>query len=154
MAKEIEQLVGVKPVEWWLLTNRVLNRHNYIVELIDWYRARWEIEMFLNVLKNGCCVETLQLSTVDRIELALALFMIVAWQIAYLMRVGRTCPGLDVALLFDSDETYGAYLLMDKRMPKGRPKLNEVLRLVAQLGGVLASKSDGEPGEKTIWEGL
>lgn len=39
-------------------------------------------------------------------------------------------------------------------MPKGVPKLNEVLRLVAQLGGFLARKGDGEPGAKTIWEGL
>nr|CUV64233.1 protein of unknown function [Ralstonia solanacearum] len=34
------------------------------------------------------------------------------------------------------------------------PKLNEVLRLVARLGGFLARKGDGEPGAKTIWEGL
>ncbi|MGX8940619.1 IS4 family transposase [Symbiopectobacterium sp. Eva_TO] len=57
-------------------------------------------------------------------------------------------------LFFDSDETHGAYLLMNKRMPKGRPKLNEVLRLVAQLGGFLARKGDGEPGAKTIRKGL
>ncbi|MEN3263090.1 IS4 family transposase [Sodalis endosymbiont of Spalangia cameroni] len=136
------------------MSNRVPEGREDIVELIDWYRARWEIEMFFNVLKNGCCVEALQLSTVDRIERALALFMIVAWRIAYLMRMGRTCPELDAMLFFDSDETHGAYLLMNKPMPKGRPKLNEVLRLVAQLGGFLARKGDGEPGAKTIWKGL
>ena len=27
-------------------------------------------------------------------------------------------------------------------------------RLIAQLGGFLARKSDGEPGVKTIWQGL
>ncbi|WP_269439331.1 IS4 family transposase, partial [Ralstonia pseudosolanacearum] len=52
------------------------------------------------------------------------------------------------------DEIHGAYLLMNKRRPKGVPKLNEVLRLVARLGGFLARKGDGEPGAKTIWEGL
>ena len=90
----------------------------------------------------------------DRIERALALFMIVAWRIAYLMRLGRTCPDLDAAMFFDPDEIHGAYLLMNKRRPKGVPKLNEVLRLVAQIGGFLARKGDGEPGAKTIWEGL
>lgn len=39
-------------------------------------------------------------------------------------------------------------------MPEGVPKLNEVLRLVAQPGGFLARKGDGEPGAKTIWEGF
>jgi IS4 transposase len=46
-----------------------------VVELIDWYRARWEIEIYFHVLKNGCEVETLQLGAIDRVERALALFM-------------------------------------------------------------------------------
>ena len=154
IAKEIGPPAGVKPVEWRLLTNRIPAGRDDLVELIDWYRARWEIEMYFHVLKNGCRVESLQLASIDRIERVLALFMIVAWRIAYLMRMGRTCPDLDAALFFDPDEIHGAYLLMRKRMPKGVPKLNEVLRLVAQLGGFLARKGDGEPGAKTIWEGL
>lgn len=154
IAREIDPPAGVKPVEWRLLTNRVPGCRDDLVELIDWYRARWEIEMFFHVLKNGCRVEALQLAAVDRIERALALFMIVAWRIAYLMRLGRTCPDLDAAMFFDPDEIHGAYLLMNKRRPKGVPKLNEVLRLVAQTGGFLARKGDGEPGAKTIWEGL
>jgi hypothetical protein len=32
--------------------------------------------------------------------------------------------------------------------------LNEVIRLIAQVGGLLSRKSDGEPGAKTIWRGL
>lgn len=70
------------------------------------------------------------------------------------MRMGRTRPDLDAALFFDPDEIHGTYLLMKKRMPKGKPKLDEILRLVAQLGGFLARKGDGETGAKTIWEGL
>ncbi|SAK93795.1 hypothetical protein AWB75_06718 [Caballeronia catudaia] len=38
--------------------------------------------------------------------------------------------------------------------PKSSPRLNEVVRLVAMLGGFLARKGDGEPGVKTIWQGL
>ncbi|SAL88047.1 hypothetical protein AWB74_08378 [Caballeronia arvi] len=37
---------------------------------------------------------------------------------------------------------------------KSSPRLNEVVRLVALLGGFLARKGDGEPGVKTIWQGL
>ena len=96
----------------------------------------------------------LQLSAIDRIERALALFMIVAWRVAYLIRVGRTCPNLDAALFFDPDDIRGAYLLSKKPQPAEPPRLNEVLRLIAQLGGFLARKSDGELGVKTIWQGL
>lgn len=154
VAREDSAPEGVKPVEWRLLTNRPIETFEAATELIDWYRARWEIELFFHVLKNGCRVEALQLSTVERLERALALFMVVAWRIARLMRLGRTCPDLDAALLFDQDEWHAAYILNRKKVPKTPPRLNEVVRLVAMLGGFLARKGDGEPGVKTIWLGL
>ncbi|WP_423250044.1 hypothetical protein [Burkholderia cenocepacia] len=61
IAKEIEPPTGAKPIEW-LLTNRIPAGRDNLVELIDWYRARWEIEMLFNVLKTGCEVEALQLA--------------------------------------------------------------------------------------------
>jgi len=154
VAREIQAPAGVKPVEWRLLTNRQCVGLDGAIELIDWYRARWEIELFFHVLKNGCRVEALQLSTVSRLELALALFMVVAWRIARLMRLGRSCPDLDAALLFSADEWQAAYILNRKKVPKKPPRLNDVIRLTAILGGFLARKGDGEPGVKTIWLGL
>ncbi len=154
IAREIGAPDGIKPVEWRLLTNRLAPTLSDVIELVDWYRARWEIEIFFNILKNACQIEALQLSSVERLERALALFMVVAWRIAYLMRLGRTCPDLDAAQFFHPDEILGAYLLTKKHVPDKPPQLNEVLRLIAQLGGFLARKGDGEPGVKTIWLGL
>lgn len=145
---------GVKPVEWRLLTNREVGSFEAAAELIDWYRARWEIELFFHVLKNGCRVEALQLASVKKLERALALFMVVAWRIARLMRLGRTCPDLEAELLFDRDEWEAAYILMKKRPPKKPPQLSAVVRLIAMLGGFLGRKGDAEPGVKTIWQGL
>jgi len=62
----------------------------------------------------------------------------------------RTCPDLDAALLFERDEWQAAYILNRKKVPKTPPRLNEVVRLVAMLGGFLARRGDGE----TIWLGL
>jgi hypothetical protein len=62
VAREVGAPKGVKPIEWRLLTNREASSLETVFELIDWYRARWEIEMFFNVLKNGCRIETLQLT--------------------------------------------------------------------------------------------
>ena len=45
-------------------------------------------------------------------------------------------------------------VLNKKPLPKIPPRLNEVVRLVARLGGFLARKADGEPGAKTLWQGL
>lgn len=154
IAREIDPPVGVKALEWRLLTNREAPDFEAAVQLIDWYRARWEIELFFHVLKNGCKVEALQLSTFERLERALMLFMVVSWRIARLMRLGRTCPDLEAELLFERDEWEAAFILNKRRPPKAAPPLNEVVRLVATLGGFLGRKCDGEPGVKTIWIGL
>jgi len=154
VASEVDAPPGVESIEWRLLTNRKVEGFEQAVELIDWYRARWEIEMFFHVLKTGCRVEAMQLATIDKIERALAIFMVVAWRIARLMRLGRTCPDLEAELLFEREEWQAAYILMKKPFPKQPPRLNQVVRLVAMAGGFLGRKRDGEPGVKTIWEGL
>ncbi len=154
IASEVAPPKGAKPVCWRLLTNREVSTLAEALTLIEWYRARWEVEMFFHVLKTGCRVEALQLASLPRMERALALFMVVSWRIAHLMRTGRTCPELNAALMFDGDEIKAAYVLNKKTPPLEPPGLNEVLRHVAMLGGFLARKGDGEPGVKTIWLGL
>lgn len=154
IAREVDPPADMPPLQWRLLTNREVSDLAEAAQLIDWYRARWEVEIFFHVLKNGCRVEALQLASIERIERAIALFMVIAWRIARLMRLGRTCPDIDAGLLFEPDEWRAAYILNKKPPPHTMPRLNEVVRLVARLGGFLARKGDGEPGVKTIWLGL
>jgi hypothetical protein len=153
VAREIGAPDGTKPVEWRLLTNRHAANRDDVVELIDWYRARWEIEMLFDILKNACRIEELQLSESDRPERAIAMYLVVAWRVAHLMRLGRTCPDLDATQFFDRAEIQAAYM-RSKGPPPASPRLNEVLRLIAGFGGFLARKGDGEPGVKAIWKGL
>ncbi|WP_274605645.1 IS4 family transposase, partial [Allochromatium vinosum] len=116
--------------------------------------SQWGIERLFLVLKEGCRVEALQLGTVARLERAFALFLVVGWRIARLMRLGRTVPDLEASLLFEPEEWQAAYILAKKPVPKSPPRLNDVLRLIARQGGFLGRKGDGEPGVKTIWLGL
>lgn len=143
VAREIGAPAGTSPVEWRLLTNRAADSVQAVVELIDWYRAPWEIERFFHVLKNGCVVEELQLSTIERLERALALFMVVSWRIMHLMQAGRACPDLDASLFFDPNEIHGAYLLAKRKPPAEPPTINDVLRLIATLGRI--------PGPQERW---
>ena len=110
--------------------------------------------MLFHVLKNGCRVEALKLASLEKIERALTLFMVVSWRIARLMRLVRSCPALPASLRFDPDEIRAAHVLTNKPMPKELPSLNDRVRRVAMLGGFLARKDDGEPGVKTLWTGL
>ncbi|MBL8408638.1 MAG: ISAzo13 family transposase [Candidatus Accumulibacter sp.] len=111
-------------------------------------------EIFFNVLKNGCRVEALQLGHIDKIELALAVYMVVAWRLAHLVRLGRTHPDLSACEWFSEEEWKGAYLLAEKEPPSTPPNLREMIRQIAMLGGFLGRKGDGEPGVKTLWLGF
>ena len=154
IAKEMNPPAGEKPVEWRLLTNRSVETFEQAQQIIGWYLARWEIEMLFHIFKNGCKIEAMQLGAIENIERALILYLVVAWRIARLMRLGRTCPDMDAALMFDRDEWQAAYILNKQKLPQKTPTLNEVVRLVARLGGFLARKGDGEPGVKTVWLGM
>lgn len=154
IAREINAPAGSKPLEWRLLTNRAAESLEAVVELIDWYRCRWEIETFFHVLKNGCRVEALQLGSVAKLELALAVYLVVSWRLARLVKLGRTHPNLEASALFTETEWKGAYVLAKKAIPKTVPSIREVVRQIAMLGGFLGRKGDGEPGVKTVWLGM
>ena len=154
IAREINAPAGCKPVEWRLLTNRVADGFAAAIELIDWYRCRWEIETFFHVLKNGCRVEALQLGNVAKLELALAVYLVVSWRLARLVKLGRTHPDLEASALFTETEWKGAYILAKKAIPKKPPTTRELVRQIAMLGGFLGRKGDGEPGVKTLWLGM
>ena len=60
--------VGKSSIVWRIMTNRDSLDESQAIEIIDWYRCRWEIEIFFDVLKVGCHVERLQLATRERVE--------------------------------------------------------------------------------------
>jgi hypothetical protein len=154
IAKEIAPPEGIEPVEWRLITNRSADTLEAIIELIDWYRCRWMIEIFFDVLKNGCRIEALQLGSYAKLELALTVYMVIAWRISRLVRLARTQPELDARTLFTEDECVGAWHLAKKPVPKTPLTIRDVIRQIAKLGGFLGRKGDGEPGVRTLWQGF
>jgi hypothetical protein len=79
---------------------------------------------------------------------ALVLYMIVAWRIGRRMRLSRNCPDLDASLFFHADEIKDAYLLAKKARPTSAPTLNQMIRLIAPLGGFLGRKAMANPVPK------
>ncbi len=76
--------------------------------------------MFFHVLKNGCRIEALQLASIEKIERAVVLYMVVGLRIARLMRLGRSCPDLDAQRMFEPDEWKAAYILNKRPLPAKR----------------------------------
>jgi hypothetical protein len=154
-AREENPPTGHKPVNWKLLTNRTASSLVEAVELIEWYRRRWLIEIFFRILKSGCKVEALQLGSLERLERALVIFMIIAWRILHVVTLGRECPNLPCDVVFDSEEWQAAWIIQKyEKPPTEVPKLGEMMVLIAEFGGFLKRKGDGYPGPKAIWEGM
>ena len=95
----------------------------------------------------------MQREDVERIETVSALYMVQAWRINRLMRLGRSLPEFGGSAVREARGT-ASYALNRKVPPKRVPKLGEEIWLIAQLGEILGRKSDGEPGAKTLWFGL
>ena len=154
-AREESPPAEVEPLDWRLLSNRSVETLAAAAELIQWYGTRWSIEVFFRIFKTGCRVEALQLSTLERLEPALALYLIIAWRIQYLTLLGRVTPELPCDAVLDPDEWYAVYVAVHHQPPPAiSPPLPAMLGWIARLGGHLGRKNDGPPGPQSLWIGL
>ena len=146
---------GEEPIEWLLLTDEPIYTTEDVLRIIEYYGIRWKIEIYFRILKSGCKVEESQLHTAARFEPYLALCMIVAWRIMYVMMLGRECPELPCDVAFDEDEWKSVYAAVKKESPPSKPpSMKTMVGLIASLGGWLGRKCDGEPGPKAMWVGM
>ncbi len=155
MATESEPPEDEDPIEWVLLTSLPVPDFDAAVGIVDLYRGRWEIEVFHRVLKTGCKVEELQLKTDERTKVAIALYMVVAWRVLYVMKLGRECPELPCDVVFEEDEWQALWVVCyGQEALNNKPSLGEFVIKVAEVGGFLARKADGFPGPQAVWQGL
>lgn len=155
LATEPHPPTGEEPVEWLLLTNLRVDTPEQALEKLSWYLCRWQIEVFFRILKSGCRIEKLQLEKIERLEPALAFYMIIAWRVLFLTMLGRECPEMPCDVVFDTAEWHAVYIVSERRAPpETPPTLDSMVRRIAGLGGFLNRKSDGFPGPQTLWIGL
>lgn len=156
LAQEEEAPADVEPVRWLLLTSLAVKSLADARRCVHWYTFRWLIERYHFVLKSGCRLEELQLETAERIERALATYCIVAWRLLWLTYEARRFPDAPCSVALQTHEWQALYCTIHKIPvpPAEPPSLQQAVRWIAQLGGFLGRKSDGQPGVKTIWRGL
>jgi transposase-like protein/transposase Tn5 family protein/DDE family transposase len=143
------------PVEWLLLTSLPIDTIDQVHLIVQYYCTRWMVEIFFRTLKSGCRVEARRFERVDRLLPCVAVYLIVAWRTLYVCRLGRSCPEISCEAVFAAEEWQSVYQVVKReKPPKHPPKLQEMVRLVAQLGGYVNRKRDDEPGPQTVWLGL
>jgi hypothetical protein len=146
---------GSPPLDWLLLTDQPVTTAAEAGQVVDWYRGRWLIEVYIRTLKTGCRVEDLLLRTMDRLAPCLAAYAVMAWRVLYLSRLARTLPDLPAAQVLEPDEGRMAWVQVHPgQPPPATLTLRTAVRLIAQVGGFLARRGDGEPGVETLWRGL
>lgn len=157
MVTEINTPEGQTPLEWRLLTNVATINEKDALERIQWYACRWGIEVFHKTLKSGCRIEKRQMASSSRLESCLAVDMVVAWRIYHLSKLGKQIPASSCTEYFNEDEWKALVLCKGSDAQKEStkaPTMQEMIRMVASLGGFLGRKCDGEPGVKVFWLGL
>ncbi len=153
--REINPQNTEEPIEWTLLTSFPVKNLIAAKKIIDLYLCRWQIETFFKILKSGCKIEKLRINSKSRFDPCLALYLVIAWRILYLTMLGRAHPNVDSENVFEAVEWQTAYIILHKKKPpKNSPTLSEAIKIIAQLGGFLARKSDGDPGPEVMWKGL
>lgn len=156
LAEEKTPPPGVKGVKWLLVTTLSVTTVEEAIGCVERYSQRWLIERYHLVLKSGCRLEELQLETAERLERALATYSIVAWRLLWLTYEARRDPMTPCDQVLEPAEWQALTARMQPtpQMPQVPPTLHQAVRWIAQLGGFLGRRGDGEPGVQTLWKGM
>jgi hypothetical protein len=140
---------------WLLITTLPIETINDVLRIVDYYRARWMVEVYFRTLKTGCRVEDIQLETNARLKRCLAFYKIIAWRILYLMYLNRKCPKLPCTAVFADCEWKSVWRVVTKKpLPKNTPTLSRFMELLTQLGGYNNRATEAPPGPQPLWVGI
>jgi len=140
------------PIKWTFLSNLPVKRKADAVQVLDWYKQRWKIEVFFKILKSGLKADESKLRTADRLTRLIAIYCILAWRIQWLTQINRETKLFSPKLAFDKVEQK-ILRYYYKKLPEPVTLQDYIIRL-ARLGGYLARRSDPPPGNTVIWRGL
>jgi hypothetical protein len=142
-------------VDWLLITTLPIDTIDEILLAIDYYTARWAIEIFFRIFKTGCRVEEIKLETTHRLKNCLALYCIVAWRVQYLTYLNRTSPTLPCTAVFTPSEWKSVWKVIQKKpLPEKPPLLSEFMAFLSQLGGYNNRATERAFGPLPVWVGI
>ena len=156
LVREDDPPEGVdEPIEWLLLTNTLVEGFDDAVRVVGWYGCRWQIEVYHKIIKSGCTVEDCRLETAERLQNYIALISVIAWRLHWLTYLNRNDPDLPCTVILTPTEWQALYMRIHRTtsLPSTPPTVRQAVRWIAQLGGFLGRKHDGEPGITVIWRG-
>jgi IS4 transposase len=146
--REVDPPDGIPPVEWNLVTTEPVESPEQIAQIIDYYRARWQIEEYFKSLKTGCSFQKLQLESLTTLLNALALYMPVAWRLLLLRSMAHSSPSLPADVILTETQLR---ILQRKVTLEENPTIEKAMWAVAAMGGHI--KNNGHPGWQVLGRG-
>jgi hypothetical protein len=139
---------GIKPIEWFLLTNLESESFDSACEKILWYSMRWNIEVFHKILKSCCSIENDQLRNADALKKLITIKSIIAWSIFFMRKDCEINASKSCERVFPRSEWKILYkkIFPGKLLPKKNPTTGQIYIWIGMLGGFIGRKSDGFPG--------
>lgn len=140
-----------EPIEWFILTSMDVRTFEDALKIVRYYSFRWIIEEYHKCMKTGFRLEETQLKTLRRIENLLGFIAVSSVKLLQLRDIVRNDPNADAKEYVEKEDVEivrAYYKIENKDMT-----IDRFLRYIAQMGGFLNRKSDGNPGWQSIWEG-
>jgi hypothetical protein len=113
------------------------------------------VEEFHKILKSGCRVETCRLQTAPRLIRYVTLTSVIAWRLYWCTYLNRTAPTEEATTMLTTEELAALQTLNPEEDSGSTASLTigDAIRRIANLGGFLGRRHDGDPGITAIWRG-
>jgi hypothetical protein len=156
---EVDPPSGVEPIEWLLLTSDPITSVEDAWQRVEWYRCRWRIEEFFQVLKSGCRIEARQFESRSTYEPSLAIALLTAVRLLSMVKQARATPDAPASAVLSQEEEHvlvqhAQAKKMGHHCDSSPLRLVDAVVLIAMLGGYKARSCDGPPGWITLWRGF
>jgi hypothetical protein len=146
---------GAEPVEWFLLTDRVLDTVGAPRVVAGWYCRRPIIEEYHKCLKTGCGVERLQHRTPEALCAAVGVLSVVAVGLLGLRDAARDPSRQEEpAASLAGPAAVEALSAWRTARPDPNWAVRAFVQALGRLGGHMNRRRDGPPGWLTLWRGL
>jgi hypothetical protein len=151
---EIDPPEGQERLEWFLITNEVVETFTAAYRVVGWYECRWIVEEYHKGMKTGCQIESPQFTTEERLQPAIALISVVTLTLLEMRDASRRADAKTRTAREIISEDYISVLSAWRHGKLHEDwTIHEFYYALARLGGHQNRKGDSAPGWITIWRG-
>jgi hypothetical protein len=151
------------PLHWRLLTTHRVEDAAAALDIVDWYRRRWNIEqLFWTLKRQGLNLEASQVESAAALIRLAFLASLAAARIMQLVRARDGAHSIPATEVFDDDQIDALAVLhtglegrtAKQKNPHSKGSLAWAAWIVARLGGWKGYASESPPGPLTMHHGL